>query len=421
MKPDRATNQGQTALLRQLEHRKIALVEPSNQFPAAFMVTLLQAESGHRLLYYRAPGRAATLTAWTCGLFAALVQEGLLAESAIPAAGATPVVLATHLADVLNASHIVVYCDDFDRLKWSADAVQFFDTLLARMDGPSRLVLNGRVLIMAYWKQQIAAGTVAMFSDTENGAFATSGSDRVHVEVFAFGRGRVLVNGADVVTWDGMLPRHLFHFFVDRVMVRRDTIFQEFWPDLKPRDATNVFHVTKRKIAECLSIRDLGIEVREFTRYESGFYMPAESIDLSYDVARFQHACEQGSGSLSPAETEASLRDAVALYRGDFLEDVQDIGWVALRREELRESAIDAYATLIELARADRRYEDALGYGVRALMMAPEEISLHRMMVELYSALQRPQDAARQIEHMDRLLMRGQGNASASSDNARSG
>lgn len=407
MKPGRAISQIQSALLHQLENCKIALIEPSSQVPAAFMAPLLQADSRHHFLYYRAPGRSATLAAWAGGLFAALVQEGLLAESAVPAAGTSPAALATGLADVLNASDVFVYCDDFDQVKWSEDAVQFFDALLARMEGPSRLILNGRVLIMAYWKRQIASGNVAVLSESDKGAVTAAGTDRVHVDVYAFGRGRVLVNGAEVTSWDGMLPRYLFHFFVDRVMVRRDAIFHEFWPDLLPREATNVFHVTKRKIADCLSVRDLGIEVREFTRYESGFYMPAESIDLSYDVARFQHACEQGSGSLSPAETEARLRDAVALYRGDFLEDVQDVGWVALRREELREAAIDAYATLIDLARQDGRFEDALGYGVRALMMAPEEITLHRLMVELYSALQRPQDAARQIEHMDRLILRG--------------
>ena len=35
-------------------------------------------------------------------------------------------------------------------------------------------------------------------------------------------------------------------------MVTRDEIFETFWPGLPTKEATNVFHVTKRKISERL-------------------------------------------------------------------------------------------------------------------------------------------------------------------------
>jgi DNA-binding SARP family transcriptional activator len=408
MKPVRAGVDFHVALTRQLDKAAIALISPSAPLSAASLMHILGTD-GRRLLYYRAPARSATIAQWAESLLSLLAAEGFIPDHIPRAGGADAAALGAQLAAALKTASVLIFCDNFDQVAWTRDAVAFFDAFLASAQGASRLIVCGRVLIMAYWKRHIASGAAALVSANHADSPALATPDQVTLEVYGFGRGRVVVNGADVTAWDGVLPRYLFHFFVDRVMVRRDAIFQEFWPGLKPRDATNVFHVTKRKIAECLSVRELGVEVREFTRYESGFYMPAESISLVYDVARFQYAYGQGSGSRDAAESEAWLSEAVSLYRGDFLEGVQDVSWVVLRREELREAAIDAYTTLIDLARTAGRFEDAIGYGVRALLMAPDEINLHRLMIELYSALQRPEDAARQIELMERLILRGQG------------
>ena len=62
-------------------------------------------------------------------------------------------------------------------------------------------------------------------------------------------------------------------------MVTRAEIFQTFWPNLTTREATNVFHVTKRKISEVLGT--------ELTVYGSSFYHISPQIQLSYDVSLF--------------------------------------------------------------------------------------------------------------------------------------
>ena len=90
------------------------------------------------------------------------------------------------------------------------------------------------------------------------------GTDKqVLLEVRALGNGHVLLDGREVEDWDGLLPRSLFFYLVDKGMTTRNDIFDTFWPTLSVREATNVFHVTKRKISEVLGT--------DLTVYWSGF------------------------------------------------------------------------------------------------------------------------------------------------------
>src|SRR6185295_16856224 len=117
------------------------------------------------------------------------------------------------------------------------------------------------------------------------GMFSATEEERPHIEVYAFGSGVVRVNGLPVDTWDGPLPRNLFYYFVDHPMVTRDEIFETFWPDLNTKEATNVFHVTKRKISERLGF--------DLTTYAGGFYYHSTKINLQYDVAVFDALIEE--------------------------------------------------------------------------------------------------------------------------------
>lgn len=162
------------------------------------------------------------------------------------------------------------------------------------------------------------------------------------LEVRALGAGRVQVNGQPVTTWDGILPRSLFFYLVDRGMVTRAEIFQTFWPNLNVKEATNVFHVTKRKISEVLGT--------DLTVYWSGFYHVSSRIQVSYDVSMFTQMA-QDSAIATTEESINLLEDAIALYRGDFLTAL-DSSWVFGRRQDLIQSYGEA---LIGLAKSYER------------------------------------------------------------------
>ncbi len=104
-------------------------------------------------------------------------------------------------------------------------------------------------------------------------------------------------------------------------MVTRAEIFETFWPNLNTREATNVFHVTKRKISEVLGT--------ELTVYGSGFYHISPKIQLSYDVSLFNQLVQDSD---SPTADTTALRQALALYRGDYLISIS-MDWVVKRRD----------------------------------------------------------------------------------------
>ncbi|MCK6578212.1 MAG: bacterial transcriptional activator domain-containing protein [Anaerolineae bacterium] len=162
------------------------------------------------------------------------------------------------------------------------------------------------------------------------------------IEVRAFGRGRVQVSGRSVNEWGGALPRSMFFYLLDRGMVARSDIFRTFWPKMSVGDATNVFHVTKRKVSEVLGV--------SLTQFGAGFYHLASDLRIAYDVNLFTEAYNLSQVSQGEEAIE-HLERALDLYRGDFLQGLES-PWIVERREELRALYQDALASL-----AHRHYE----------------------------------------------------------------
>jgi hypothetical protein len=147
------------------------------------------------------------------------------------------------------------------------------------------------------------------------------------LEVRGLGRGQVVLDGRNIENWDGELARALLFFLVDGEAVPRSDIFEAFWPTLGAHEATNVFHVTKRKIAERLGQRNL-------TKFRGGLYHVAPDIEVKYDVRMFLQAVENSAQADSRTDAEVFLRQAVVLYRRDFLSSL-DSRWALKRRQEL--------------------------------------------------------------------------------------
>lgn len=214
------------------------------------------------------------------------------------------------------------------------------------------------------------------------------------LEVHALGSGRVMLNGKPVDSWDGVLPRSLFFYLVDRGMTTRADIFATFWPTLTVRDATNVFHVTKRKISEVLGM--------DLTAYWSGFYRIASNIHLSYDAANFSEMVQNGA-VVDDEEASRLFSRALRLYRGHFLTSI-DMEWAKRRRDELQQTYCEA---LIGLAKAKERAGDgraALGYYLRASMASPQREDLAGSAMRIYHDMGLVQDALTIYARLEREL-----------------
>ncbi len=214
------------------------------------------------------------------------------------------------------------------------------------------------------------------------------------LEVHAFGSGRVYLDGEEIKTWDGILPRSLFFYLVDRGMTTRDDIFDIFWPTLTTKEATNVFHVTKRKISEVLGV--------DLTTYWSGFYRISPDIELSYDAMHFTKLV-QDSAIADDDEAQTLLRRAIALYRGEFLTTL-DLEWTKARRQSLLQSYGEVLVTLGKMAHERGDKQEALGLFLRSALTNPQREDLVRDIMELYADLGMIEDALASYERLEQEL-----------------
>ncbi|MCS6835014.1 MAG: bacterial transcriptional activator domain-containing protein [Anaerolineae bacterium] len=166
--------------------------------------------------------------------------------------------------------------------------------------------------------------------------FTRYSGERHLLEVRTLGKNQVLLNGCLIDHWEGILPRLLFFYFIDKGIATRANIFDAFWRDVPVKEATNIFHVTKRKIHEILGF--------ELTVYDGGFYRIAPYIDLSYDVLSFSRLVQE-SEIVDDAAADRLISDAISLYHGEFL-SLLDSPWIIRRRHEITLAYADALARL---------------------------------------------------------------------------
>lgn len=262
------------------------------------------------------------------------------------------------LGDSQLKDDAVIVLDEVDRAEDSAVASFIADLLLKTLAQP-RIVILTRSVPLSLLQNKRVNGYIH-FVPSDDGMMLTDYTKppqaEHRLEVWAFGRGDALINAEEVTNWDGLLPRMLFYFLVDRGMVIRPDIFTTFWQGLQAKEATNVFHVTKRKINELLKV--------DLTTYESGFYRINPKVDLRYDVALFKQYLQESEVAVGAARRELLLK-AVGLYRAPVLYQLH-YEWVRQRRAEVSEAYADALAGLGELAEASGATAEAFNWYLRA-------------------------------------------------------
>jgi hypothetical protein len=191
-------------------------------------------------------------TAWE--LFSTALQEQ--AQRDVPALDArtTPEKAAQAALKALNPLQpYVLVIDSLDLANRQVE--NWIGAMAKGVPEKSQIVMGARQLPPSLFETHTLRDNVQLYPvDPERMLldYASQPTDRALLEVYGLGPGQALINGQRIDRWDGMLPRALFFYFIDRGMVTRDEIFHTFWPTLSIREATNVFHVTKRKISEIL-------------------------------------------------------------------------------------------------------------------------------------------------------------------------
>lgn len=212
------------------------------------------------------------------------------------------------------------------------------------------------------------------------------------VQIYGFGRGKVLVGGESVTTqkWGWNIPRELMYFMLNARQSTRERIGSIFWPDANTATMQRGFHNAK------LTIRNV-LGTVPFT-YFDGVYSVNPQLKYYYDVDEFERLMRE-SQKAEPRQVLQFLLKAAEVYTEDFLVESK-MEWAVHTRRRLHEkfqsccldaSAValktneeDAVVSLIERA----FYMDMLNEDVaRMLMMLNARMGKRLAAIEIYNLL----------------------------------
>jgi len=208
-------------------------------------------------------------------------------------------------------------------------------------------------------------------------AAATSAPPPLRLRILALGDSAVYVNDRllSSADWGSAKAKELFFYLLSFPARRKDQIGNILWPDLSPAHLRSAFHVTLYRLRRALGVNDCVL-------YDEDQYMFNRRLDYSYDVEEFEALLAQAEQALagSPAEAEACLQKAVALYKGEFLDGMSFTGeeWCSWRREELEQRCLAALQMLGDLRMARKAYPEALEAYRKLLVRDPLREETHR-------------------------------------------
>jgi two-component SAPR family response regulator len=410
MNPEQATRLSMETFRETSKGKKLILLYPWTNYRTLFLTHFLEnANSG--LLYYRISDGQSSLKAWLTGMAKEFGQSlsgfgsqlGPALETVSP--GTWGEALAAELGALAN-NEVILFVDELDRVPFDSTFNKFVNALVNALPSHVQLAFSSRLLTYQPWYNFVAGGQ-ALILGTEyrkdDVMFTVESNPRPQLEVYSLGRGYALVNGQQITNWDGALPRNLFFFFMDNPLVTRDEIFATFWPNLSVKEATNVFHVTKRKISERISMKIDETGSYEMTQYSGGFYIPSEKLIRHYDVGDFQAAIERAMTITDDVEEENLLTQAIDFYKAPFLQTVE-MQWAQTRRDQLQQLYAQALISMGRLKKRQGDFLSSLGFFIRSLRETPQREDIHREVMNLYLKLNMPNDAREQYQQLVAVL-----------------
>ncbi|HXG64174.1 MAG TPA: BTAD domain-containing putative transcriptional regulator [Blastocatellia bacterium] len=185
----------------------------------------------------------------------------------------------------------------------------------------------------------------------------------------------------------------------------KDTLVETFWADAPLEDIDKNFWPTISLIRRGLNSNQP--VKKNFIRYREGAYYLNPEFNYSIDTEEFERLLAQARALLRAGDRDgfaARLRQAIALYRGDLLQDFHD-DWVEEPRAYYRNLYFGALKDL-----ADDYYnrgddEQAIKHYQMILSRDPFREDVHRQMLEAYARAGNRAALREQYETLQSLLM----------------
>jgi DNA-binding SARP family transcriptional activator len=186
----------------------------------------------------------------------------------------------------------------------------------------------------------------------------------------------------------------------------RDKLVDLLWPDLLPRQGRRMLSDALWRARRLLTQPGAADTPLLDISGAAVAFRPAP--DTFVDLIAFERLLQPFASRLDdPAgigdDAIGLMREAISLYRGDFLEDCYD-DWTLFERERLRELYLGTLRRLLTCDMNAQAYAAALQTALRLVRADPLREEGHRDLMRLYYLLGREADALRAYEQCAKLL-----------------
>lgn len=224
----------------------------------------------------------------------------------------------------------------------------------------------------------------------------------VSLQVNMLGSFKVFTQGTELGTtgWRTAKTHDLLAYLIHRgEPVSRDRIQEDLWPDLAVENAANIFHVTLHRLRKMLAQASCS-DIVFYVDKHYGLQMDS----FRCDTQRFQELAAAGfRKEPSPEERLAYLEQAAALYRGDYLEDL-DYLWLLHYREKLKRLYAEIRMSLARHYLEIHSYAQAIAHLHIVEEEDPFAEEAHALLMKAYVGQGSRTAAIRQYQKVETIL-----------------
>jgi adenylate cyclase len=224
-----------------------------------------------------------------------------------------------------------------------------------------------------------------------------------HLSVSLLGPFQVRLDGEPVTSFETLKARALLAYLADDPgrAYSRSSLASLLWPERSQRAALSNLRHTLAVLRAALHDPSACPPFLLIDRETIAFNPHS---DCTLDTLDFRRLVEASSSNHPPGDQNLNcLEQAVALYRGDFLEafglddSAEYEAWLLLRREHYRTLALDALQRLAEAALLAADYEQAKAYARRAIALEPWREAAHCQLMRALALQGRRAEAFAQL------------------------
>lgn len=166
--------------------------------------------------------------------------------------------------------------------------------------------------------------------------------------------------------------------------LHRDQILEALWPTMNYETALHNFNTTVYYLRRCLEPELTRGAASGFIHYEADSYVLSDYERHWLDSVAFEETVLLARKAQSPAEALEYYRDALRLYKGQFLADLiyEDLAWCAAERDRLHEVYLNTLENLADALESCGQDEEAAETYLRVISIDPcRESTTQRLML----------------------------------------